>query len=563
MASKSDTSSLALQRFRSRCTHAFLQVKLIQISYRTLRKVALALLAVVFLVVVTVISIKDITRRRREALEGDFPDFSKENSGSFSRKNLASKADFPFEVGCRVPDTDAPRANAAFVMLARNSEIDNVVKSMKSMERHFNQWFNYPWVFLNDVEFDDNFQSTVKEYTNSEVEFGVVPKEQWEFPDTIDEDLFNESIESQGDREIMYGNMPSYHKMCRFYSGRFFDHPLVAKREWYWRVEPDVQFFCDLTYDPFIEMAKNNKKYGFTVTIQELYYTVPSLFKETKSFIKESGINVGSAWDIIATKFFSKKGKNAHEYVHVQEKDNLRKEIEKNLNLKKILAIKKKSNRHLEKIQEFKFVRNIFEQAYEKPPLFEDKFEDEEYNLCHFWTNFEIARVDLFKSETYQSYFNYLENSGGFYRERWGDAPVHSLAVAMMLQKEEIHYFRDIGYKHTTLGHCPSNAPGKQLPYEPSADFNDKVEKTWYDIFRSDEPDKPAKNGVGCRCQCPPMHKELEDRNADCIKHYVKVMSDDYKPETPADIDIMERTVQRSINRYLRKGGEVGLHGAI
>lgn len=530
-------------------------------SYANLRRALVAVLMTIILVVVSVISIKHVKNKRRMALESDFPDFTKTRPGPFSRKNLASRADSPFEVGCRVPDIDGPRANALFVMLARNSEVDDVVKSMKSMERHFNQWFNYPWVFLNDVEFDDNFKDTVRRHTKSEVEFGLVPKEHWEFPEDVDPEVLQESIESQGDRTIMYGNMESYHKMCRFYSGHFFDHPLVTKREWYWRVEPDVQFFCDLTYDPFIEMAKNNKKYGFTVTIQELYYTVPSLFKETKSFINEYGITVGSAWDIVSKKYRALKGDNANEYANVDEEANIRLEIENNLNLKRILAMKGKTDKFLKKFKDLEHVRNIFKESTKKPPLFEDKYENEEYNLCHFWSNFEIARVDLFKSEIYQNYFNWLEKSGGFYKERWGDAPVHSLAVAMMLNKEEIHYFRDIGYKHSSLGHCPSNAPEKQLPYEASPDFEEVIETKWYSTFLNNEPDEPGKNGVGCRCRCPSGHKELEDRNAYCINEFAKVMADDFRPPRPLDLNTVEKKIERSIDRYLRRGGELGVRG--
>ena len=28
------------------------------------------------------------------------------------------------------------------------------------------------------------------------------------------------------------------------------------------RVEPNVEFYCDLDYDPFLYMQENNKKYG-------------------------------------------------------------------------------------------------------------------------------------------------------------------------------------------------------------------------------------------------------------------------------------------------------------
>ena len=34
-----------------------------------------------------------------------------------------------------------------------------------------------------------------------------------------------------------------------------------------------------------------------------------------------------------------------------------------------------------------------------------------EYNLCHFWSNFEIGDLRFFRSEAYQRYFSYLDRS--------------------------------------------------------------------------------------------------------------------------------------------------------
>lgn len=50
------------------------------------------------------------------------------------------------------------KANAAFVFLARNSDLAGVMESMKHMEDRFNKKFNYPYVFLNDVPFDKKFK---------------------------------------------------------------------------------------------------------------------------------------------------------------------------------------------------------------------------------------------------------------------------------------------------------------------------------------------------------------------------------------------------------------------
>jgi alpha 1,2-mannosyltransferase len=88
----------------------------------------------------------------------------------------------------------------------------------------------------------------------------------------------------------------------------------------------------------------------------------------------------------------------------------------------------------------------------------------ESYNLCHFWSNFEIADLDFWRGEAYSKFFEYLDEQGGFYYERWGDAPVHSIGAALFAKKEQIHFFNDIGYRHEPFQHCPQgdlNAKGK------------------------------------------------------------------------------------------------------
>ena len=78
------------------------------------------------------------------------------------------------------------------------------------------------------------------------------------------------------------------------------------------------------------------------------------------------------------------------------------------------------------------------------------------YNGCHFWTNFEIASLELWRSNDYLKLFSYLDQQGGFFYERWGDAPVHSIAASLMLNQEDFHFFNDIGYRHTAYTHCPT-----------------------------------------------------------------------------------------------------------
>lgn len=462
------------------------------------------------------------------------PSESQHPNHKVSQQSISSNIDSPFQYGCAIPDTTAPRANAAFVILCRNSELEGVIRSMKSMERHFNQWFNYPWVFLNEQEFTEDFKLTVMKYTSSKIEFGKIGKEHWEFPDTVDPVELKENIEGQGDRGIMYGNVSPYHKMCRFYSGFFFKHELVAKRDWYWRVEPDVEFYCDLTYDPFIAMERNGKKYGFNVIMGEIFYSIPELFREVKAYIKKNSIQVKNSWNLFTFNSQWTKGNHKDLYDGIPDQDEIEKEVERNMKLKYFLQKKGKTDDDLEQLDP-ELIDRLFSKSSELPRLHEDRMHREDYNLCHFWTNFEIARTDLFNSEEYQNFFNYLDATGGFYKERWGDAPVHSLAVSMLLDMNEIHYFRDIGYRHTELVHCPYNAPGKQLAY-------DGVE----DIF----PDEPLINGVGCRCKCPSMwYVDREDSSDYCFRKWLEHTHDNYQAFETVDVDKLEQKIWNELTQ--------------
>jgi len=49
-------------------------------------------------------------------------------------------------------------ANATFVILVRNFELKALVKTLKQMEDRFNNQYHYPYVFLNEEPFTDEFK---------------------------------------------------------------------------------------------------------------------------------------------------------------------------------------------------------------------------------------------------------------------------------------------------------------------------------------------------------------------------------------------------------------------
>jgi alpha 1,2-mannosyltransferase len=298
------------------------------------------------------------------------------------------------------------RMNATFVTLARNSDVWEIAKSIRHVEDRFNGKFHYDWVFLNDDDFSDEFKRITSALVSGKTKYGKIPTEHWSFPEWIDQDKAARVREEMKEKKIIYGDSVSYRHMCRYESGFFFRHPLMLDYEWYWRVEPSIELYCDINYDTFKFMADNKKKYSFTLSLYEYVETIPTLWDATKNFTK-----------------------------HYPQ--------------------------HISKDNSMKF-------------LSDDG--GETYNKCHFWSNFEIGNLNWLRSDAYVDFFTSLDHAGGFFYERWGDAPVHSIAAGLMLNKDELHFFNDIAYYHVPFTHCPT---GEDYRVEHKCSCNPKDNFDW------------------------------------------------------------------------------------
>jgi alpha 1,2-mannosyltransferase len=182
------------------------------------------------------------------------------------------------------PTDPGERMNATFVTLARNSDLWEIAKSIRHVEDRFNRKFNYDWVFLNDDDFNEEFIKVTTALVSGKTHYGKIPEEHWSFPDFIDQDRAAKVREEMKEKKIIYGDSISYRHMCRYESGFFFRHPLMLNYEWYWRVEPSIELYCDIDYDTFKFMAENKKKYSFVLSLYEYVETIPTLWDSVKNF---------------------------------------------------------------------------------------------------------------------------------------------------------------------------------------------------------------------------------------------------------------------------------------
>lgn len=87
--------------------------------------------------------------------------YGKATSLSDIKQKIWKPTSGPDAAKSKVPDdilATTKRANAAFMILCRNEDLEGIIRSVKQIEARFNYRYRYPYVFLNDVPFTDEFQ---------------------------------------------------------------------------------------------------------------------------------------------------------------------------------------------------------------------------------------------------------------------------------------------------------------------------------------------------------------------------------------------------------------------
>lgn len=129
-------------------------------------------------------------------------------------------------------------------------------------------------------------------------------------------------------------------------------------------------------------MAEANKTYGFTIAVKELKETVPNLFRYASAYKRKNNLKSKGLWEMFVEDPPEEEDKS-------EDQESLPDEI-------------------LQTQPGDSGIADVDPEA-----MFGEK-----YNMCHFWSNFEIARLDWFRSKEYQEFFDMMDKSGGFWMER-------------------------------------------------------------------------------------------------------------------------------------------------
>jgi len=300
---------------------------------------------------------------------------------------------------------DITRTNAVIFMLVAPDRIHQATIALLNVENRFNRRLQYPYVLFTASEEEDAMigedeRRKIEWITQGRAKFAILTKESWDVPDFYDKARVEASFHN-------IGFSSGYRSMCRFYSGFFWKHPALAKYDWLWRLDTDIEFHCDIPYDPIERMIEANALYGFVQVNEDQVWVQPSLATNVSEFLFNYYSSHSSASDVSVHR--------AGSFPAVPQDVN------------------------------HGFVWNGKE-GIDK--ALRGEAGSEEWTRSCMYNNFEISHRSLWESEIYTAFFEHLDKAGGFFYERWGDSPIHSFGVAMALRKDQAMQFRDLGYQH-------------------------------------------------------------------------------------------------------------------
>ncbi|CCC67412.1 hypothetical protein NCAS_0A08540 [Naumovozyma castellii] len=77
------------------------------------------------------------------------------------------------------------------------------------------------------------------------------------------------------------------------------------------------------------------------------------------------------------------------------------------------------------------------------------------YNFCAVMSESVVVNLNFFRTNQFKRFFEYMDQKGGFFYERWSDSALHTIALALLTHRHSINIFDDIGYMADSYQVCP------------------------------------------------------------------------------------------------------------
>jgi alpha 1,2-mannosyltransferase len=276
--------------------------------------------------------------------------------------------------------------NAAIFILTQNTVERKIYlkTSLYFLFRNFNKKFNYPVIILHEGDYDQTSQEeiikSIRENQRHLIKFRQIDKEDFEIPAHIDKCKADMSVALQ---PVPYWRNLKYRLMCYFWVKRFFKY--TEGYDYVMRLDDDSIIEEPIKDDLFAVAASKGLVYMSNIVHVDCglcNYGMKNLFEEIMPACKEQ-LNNGL--------FVPAKLTPGNEY------------FEK---FKKLYAL----------IEEKEFTESEF--VTEMPIM--------------YYNNFFVTSTKFWKRDDVQEAIKKIDEHGGIFYYRYGDAPLHTILVTLL-----------------------------------------------------------------------------------------------------------------------------------
>ena len=279
---------------------------------------------------------------------------------------------------------------AAIVYLAHLHRAEELVTSLDSLYRHFLSLHGaeYPVIVFYEPEqaklltreLKQRYRRAVRHMKLSNTSSLSAGKHSVLFFVEA-EGFYDLPAEAPADLPVYGGKGLGYRFMCRFWAYGFFKQPVAADLDYFWRLDTDTLLLRDIREDPFTMMRSERIAY--------LHARITT----------EEPVTTDGLWDAVLNHL-------SETMVHPKHLGWLSNDIDWD-------GLQPLSD--LDGMTRWSATRHLRESGY---------------NMLIFYNNFEVSRMDIWRSSAYEDLFRALEE--GVFKVRWGDAPIRTMAVSAL-----------------------------------------------------------------------------------------------------------------------------------
>lgn len=297
------------------------------------------------------------------------------------------------------------RTRGCVVYLAASNERDvfDLSMSLSLLEQHYLKRYPVP-VFIFHDGLSDAIQTQIISTSRTNLTFIRVSLSMplhtlWALPWWL---LSWEAVSNAAHKRSLF----SYGSMCRFFSGELFAHSALSSFDYVLRVDTDSKLQGTVSYDLFQALQDRSALYGTVAATHDDPLWTRGLVRTTADFALSHGINPA----VLVRYYleFRREGRVACSEAERRPADgNLR-----------------------------------------DPNARLTSQTDLQHRVLSFVSNFEVVSVPFMRSPEVQSFFRHLDDQHGWYRFRWGDAPVRFLELGLFASENAVAFFCDVQYEH-------------------------------------------------------------------------------------------------------------------